>query len=174
MLALLAADVATYSALRSFLYERVDASLDTANAALEGSHGPLVETAVDRLAPGTFVEVRGPADAVEVTVTPLQAGRRLTPKLPAHIGGLTADSSGELRIFFTVGSMEPGGPEFRVRASTLGDGTQLIVAVSLHDTVLTLRQLLAIELAVTGVALVAAAGLGWWLVQVGLRPLADV
>jgi two-component system OmpR family sensor kinase len=175
MLALGAADVATYSALRSFLYQRVDTSLDAAHLAVE--HGPLQQAAVDRSAPGTFVELRGPADNVEgsVILSHQTGDHLLTPKLPTHIGGLTAgDGPGEPRTYFTTGSMEPGGPQFRVRASTLSDGSQLIVAVSLHDTTLTLHQLLAIELAVTAAALVAAAGLGWWLVQVGLRPLADV
>ncbi len=173
-LALGAADVATYSALRSFLYKRVDASLDTAQIAVE--HRPLQDAAIDRSAPpGTFVELRGPADNIEraVILAP-PGGQQVTPKLPNHIRGLTAGDGGEPRTYFTVEAMERGGSPFRVRASTLGDGSQLIVGVPLHDTILTLHQLLAIELAVTAAALVAAVGVGWWLVQVGLRPLADV
>ena len=70
--------------------------------------------------------------------------------------------------------MQPGGPEFRVRASVLPDGRQLIVAVPLSSTYTTLHHLLLIELAVTGGALVLAGRIGWWLVRLGLRPLRDI
>ncbi len=50
----------------------------------------------------------------------------------------------------------------------------MIVALPLDDTKATLRRLLVVELLVTVGALGAAAALGWWLVQVGLRPLDDV
>src|SRR5205807_3720497 len=66
------------------------------------------------------------------------------------------------------------GPEFRVRVGQLGDGGQLILALPLGGTSATLHRLLAIELAVTGGALAAAVGLGWWLVRAGMRPLASV
>jgi two-component system OmpR family sensor kinase len=56
----------------------------------------------------------------------------------------------------------------------LRDGEQLILAVPLDDTRATLRRLFNIELAVTATALLVAVALGWWLVRVGLRPLADV
>src|SRR3954462_13273348 len=75
LVALLAADVATYSSLKNFLYDRVDESLQTAQQGLErgisgegpGSprHGGPPDAG--RFAPGTFVEVRDSDDAVSFT-----------------------------------------------------------------------------------------------------------
>ena len=82
--------------------------------------------------------------------------------------------SGAQARYFNAPSVQPGGPEFRVRASVLPDGRQLIVAVPLTSTYTTLHHLLLIELAVTGGALVLAGGIGWWLVRLGLRPFRDI
>jgi two-component system OmpR family sensor kinase len=179
LLALTAADFATYSALRSFLYQRVDQSLESAHVPLEnalrGRGGPVF---VPQEAFGTYVEVR---DAADNTITAgggrLRGDERFRPKLPAHIDHLSPGGPGptdEPHRYLTVGSAESGGPSFRVRASSVGDGAQLIVAVPLDDTTTTLHRLVLIELGVTAAALVAAAALGWWLVRLGLQPLADV
>jgi two-component system OmpR family sensor kinase len=80
----------------------------------------------------------------------------------------------EPTTYFTTSSAQSGGPPFRVRASELRNGGQLILAVPLDSTVSTLHRLAFIELAVTGGALVAALLLGWWLVRFGLRPLKAV
>ena len=61
-----------------------------------------------------------------------------------------------------------------MRVSALQDDAQLILAVPLDDTQATLRRLLTVEIGVTAAALAAAALIGWWLVRLGLRPLADV
>jgi two-component system OmpR family sensor kinase len=190
LVALVVADFVTYSSLRSFLYDRVDQSLDTAHFALERAlegHGPPGETTVASVAPGTYVEVR----ASDGRVIGISGGTRrgdqaLTPRLPAQITGLSDSGAGsggsgagggggaEARRYLTVSAAQAGGPTFRVRASVLRDGEQLILAVPLDDTRATLRRLFNIELAVTGTALLVAVALGWWLVRVGLRPLADV
>jgi two-component system, OmpR family, sensor kinase len=183
-LALLVADAATYAALRQSLYKRVDQSLDASHLAVErvveSGRGP-GEGPIAVLAPGTFVEVRDGAGNVVGTPVPARdsSGRAQLPKLPDSIAGLPASTSTgangqEARTYFTVGSVDAGGPRFRVRASALPGGEQLIVAASLHDTLDTLHKLLAIEIAVTAAALVVAAGLGWWLVRIGLAPLAVV
>ena len=182
LIALLTADVATYSSLKNFLYHRVDQSLDSAHQPLEqgfsgdvhGGHGGSPD--VGRFAPGTFVEVRTSDDAVFFT-TPanVRGGLQYTPNVADHID-LPASTGGgtDAHTYFTVDSVESGGPEFRVRASTLPAGGQLVIAVPLDDTVATLHRLLAIEAAVTVAALMAAALLGWWLVRVGLHPLGEV
>ena len=115
-------------------------------------------------------------DGTERIVKPYyRRGRESGPKLPAVIPGLTSEpGSDTTTTYFTVGSAESGGPRFRVRASTLGDGSQLILALPLDDAEATLGRLVKIELAVTLAALLAAMILGWWLVRLGLRPLADV
>jgi two-component system OmpR family sensor kinase len=210
LVALVAADVTTYSLLRSFLFTRIDQTLDTTSfsvtpllrarpalpvgasatprstgsaaaaraSGLTGATGatppgPAPSGSLARLAPGTFVQERTAAGTVvpaigQPAIAP--GGRSYTPKLPTHIAGL-GKASGAPAVYFTVSSTQAGGPQFRVRAATLAGGRQLIVAAPLGDTVGTLHRLLAVELAVTIAALLAAGLLGWWLVRVGLRPL---
>jgi len=187
LVALGAADVATYSALRSFLFSRVDQTLQTTSSAVERAvngppggttnEAPRLPDSLMSLAPGTFVEVRTAAgEPVSGQIQPaaLPGGKEYQPKLPVDIPGLTDLGAGSAAVFFTADSEQKGGPQFRVRASLLPSGKQLIVAVPLADTVGTLHRLLAIELGVTAAALVAAGLLGWWLVRIGLRPLRDV
>jgi two-component system OmpR family sensor kinase len=187
--ALLAADVATYSALRSFLLDRVDEGLQASHIQIEqclvngqcspggpgsgppgGDNGP----APDRLDPRTFLEVRYPSGAPYVQdAYRFPSTTALSPKLPAVITGFSKkeDPGGEPAKYFTAPAAQKGGPQFRVRASQLANGDQLILAVSLSDTMQTLHRLLLIELAVTGAALLLAGLIGWWLVHLGLRPL---
>ncbi|MHB1504894.1 MAG: sensor histidine kinase [Acidimicrobiales bacterium] len=180
LVALVAADFATYSSLRSFLYDRIDTSLDTAHPALEtalDSGQPLSLLTVARLAPGMFVEVRDPAGNVLFAIAAYQrGGQPITPALPAHIGGLKVPPNGlgEPVTYFTAKPAQSGGPDFRVRVSLLAGGGQLILALPLDQTASTLHRLVLVELVVTAVAMLAAAILGWWLVRIGLRPLRDV
>jgi two-component system OmpR family sensor kinase len=188
--ALLAADVATYSSLRSFLLTRVDQGL-------QQTHGP-IETAVSAGAgcgtqpgggaqPGGGGQQGGGFPGTSNTYVAILSGTKVTvcsypfepssgqvaPQLPARITGysLKADSREET-VYFDAPSVQKGGPEFRVRASILqNNGGTLILAVSLADTNATLHRLVLIELAVTGAALLLAVLIGWWLVALGLRPL---
>jgi two-component system OmpR family sensor kinase len=168
IVALTVADVATYSALRSFLYQRVDQSLDGAHLdverALDG-HGPPGERAVATLAPGTYVEVRDVSgNVVATTKGHIGGGEQVVPKLPARIDGFQdTNGPGEPNRYLTVGSVE-GSSTFRARASLLRGGGTLVLALPL----------VGVELVVTVAGLLAAVLLGWWLVKVGLRPLADV
>src|ERR1700722_7235217 len=109
VVALLAADVATYSALRSFLYSRTDQALQQSAASLplgigrqpaagQGGLGGQAPSAsgpdgsrqpppvVQTHAPGAFLEVRN-ADG-DVVLGPFaehqQGGKAFSPKLPAH------------------------------------------------------------------------------------------
>ena len=196
--ALLAADVATYSALRSFLLSKVDQGLQASHMPLEacliygngcgpaqgapgatsdsaGGAGGASGGAPPRVAPGTFVEARYPS--AQPTVEPLIDGNaELSPRLSETISGLSVknDQPGEPTAYFNAPSAEKGGPEFRVRASMYSNGDQLIIAVSLTDTYQTLHRLLLIELAVSGGAVALAGVIGWWLVRLGLRPLRDI
>jgi two-component system OmpR family sensor kinase len=198
--ALIAADVATYSALRSFLLSRVDQDLQSSHMQIEQclTHGcnqgfgpPGPPSAGDgqppsdngqspafRLDQGTFLEVVYPTGLplVQDAFENFTSNRPLSPRLPAHITGFSTknDPGGEPTVYFTVPAAQKGGPEFRVRASQLGNGDELILAVSLSDTQQTLHRLLLIELAVTGAALILAGLIGWWLVHLGLRPLRDI
>lgn len=177
LVALVVADIVTYRALSSFLYGRVDQSLDQEHVAIEQSvkNGPAEEAGFPG-APGAFVEVlhaSGSVGAVEPARLP--GGQSWSPRLPAHFTGFqTEPGPGEPYLYLTAPSTTPTGPLFRVRVERLSTGGTLIVAIPLLDTRQTLHRLLLIEIAVTAGALTAAGLLGWWLVRTGLRPLTDV
>jgi two-component system OmpR family sensor kinase len=194
LVALGAATVATYSSLRSFMYGRVDQTLQTTEMAVQRRIGvppppapdqsrpPELPDALTSVAPGTFVQVRdasGTPVAGETQPAILPGGDQYTPDVPAQVEGLAAATDGYggqdvSQVVFTADSTQSGGPEFRVLVAALPGGGQLVVAVPLTDTLATLHWLLAIELIAAGAALVAAGFLGWWLVRVGLRPLRDI
>ena len=56
----------------------------------------------------------------------------------------------------------------------MDDGRTLITGQSLHEVNETRSRLLAVLVAATGAAILIVTGLGWFLVQVGLRPLRRV
>jgi two-component system OmpR family sensor kinase len=71
----------------------------------------------------------------------------------------------------TVGSVGGGEPRYRVLVESLGTGRTLVVALPLTDIEQTLARLARIELFVALAVLTALAGLGWWVVRLGLAPL---
>ena len=197
LIALLAADIATYSALRSFLYTQVDRSLivpvhaprqTSGGGAIDGTNPlnptqstqPSQTTQPSRqLYPrspilGGFREIVSPSGSVLLQNSAQENGHSYSPRLPAHITGYSVQPDGTSATYFTAPAVQSGGPSFRVRASRLDDGNIFIVAVPLDATNNTLNRLLIIELIVTAAALIAAVLLGWWLVRVGLRPLEEV
>jgi two-component system, OmpR family, sensor kinase len=199
VVALAIADVVTYSALQSFLYQRVDQQLDQFHGRFES----LVETGT-LLTPtacaGPFAPRFGPSDqpeggaprqpsnaiqsfAVQVrylsggivdseSCAAYVSGTAYTPQIPTAIAGLTASTT--TAVYFDASAVQGNGPAFRVRASQLGDNQVLIVAEPLGDVGSTLHHLLLVELAVTAAAVVVALIGGLWLVRLGLRPLRDM
>ncbi|HET6602113.1 MAG TPA: HAMP domain-containing sensor histidine kinase [Gaiella sp.] len=168
---LVAANVATYSTLRSYLLDRTDSTLDqTAETLRRPGPGGGIRSAP----PGTFVQVRSlDGDTVVATFSgaTLPGASVPAPKLPGTVKPPALNRSQEAVRYFTVGGAH-GGPEYRVRASIAqADEAMLLVASSLRDVNSTLHRLLAIELVVTALVLAAIAGLGLWLVRLGLRPL---
>ena len=168
---LVAANVATYSTLSSYLLDRTDSTLDqTAETLRRPGPGGGIRSAP----PGTFVQVRS-LDGGSVVATfsgaTLPGASVPAPKLPGTVKPPTLNRSREAVRYFTVGGAH-GGPEYRVRASIAQDDeAMLLVASSLRDVNSTLNRLLAIELVVTALVLAAIAGLGLWLVRLGLRAL---
>jgi two-component system OmpR family sensor kinase len=169
------------------------ASEETSSTATQ----PRLPERIVNIAPGSFVQVRsadGTPISGQVQPAAVAGGSTYTPELPATIAGISAlpqttappsgfptarPSPGSLPpqipgVTFTTSAVESDGPRFRVRASLLPGGEQLIVALPLTEAYATLNRLLLVEVIVTLAALAAAMGLGWWLVRVGLRPLADV
>lgn len=188
-IALVAADAATYSSLRSFLIDQADSNLNTAHVPIEqqlsqvgpsqgqngpgDGGGPAIHGCAD-----CYVAVRG-SSGTEVIQQPfLPNGEQVSLSLPAHITGFSdrADPR-EPTTYFDAPSAS-GGPTFRVRASLLGagpsSGDTLLIAMPISDLEHTLHRLLIIEIVVTAAAL-AVVGLGaWWLVRLGLRPLSAI
>jgi two-component system, OmpR family, sensor kinase len=164
---LVAADLATYRALSSFLVDRTDSSLEDSAHSIRRPGG-------DRGAPpGVAVQVRS-ADGKTVLATlptiviPGQGAP--SPTLPATIPRPAGRDGLEAVRYFTVPGQDGG--RYRVRAS-VEDGARamLVVSTSLADVDSTLNRLLLIELVVTAFVLAGIAGLGLWLVRIGLRPL---
>ena len=155
---------------------------------------------VARLAPGMFVEIRNPqGQPIGEVPAVAQGGSQFTPELPVHIsvpaptptatsapplssglgpGGLfgpgTIPLANEAANYFTEPSRQANGPLFRVRASSLVGGYELILATPLTTIDSTLHHLIAIDEIVTLLALIAAVALGWLLVRIGLKPLSLV
>jgi two-component system, OmpR family, sensor kinase len=205
LVALAAADVATYKSLQSFLYQRIDQQLEQSHPIFERA----AETGKSIL---TFCHSQGqPAPAgnagapsADQNGTPPSAffqsqaveiqtrsgkvvggqscpayeeqNHLYTPQIPRSIAGFSTDTDDTQVAYFDAPSVQPGGPDFRVRVSTLKNGNPnlLILAQPLDDTGSTLHQLLLIELAVTGGAVIVALIGGFWLVRIGLRPLGDM
>jgi two-component system OmpR family sensor kinase len=203
VLGLVAADIATYSALQSFLYGRVDQQL--------GQAGGLVQilNQVGTLppdfcaGPGTFAprQAGGHDQAEHPGGPPFESNARqeqavqvLSPagevlahqSCPAYVGGtpyLPATShlvrpdttrQRSQSTYENAPANSPNGPEFRIRQTVLSDGSRLVVAQPLGDIASTLHHLLVVELLVTLVAIAAALVGGTWLVRLGLKPLTSM
>ncbi len=180
---LLVSDVVTYRALATSLSQRVDEQLQQAQqfaidafrqdgpgGPFEGSQGPpgdigppsgtyaALLDAAGTVVRATFFDYHG-----AVSPTP--------PTLPSGLPGSTADGTGT--SVFTASSSD--GIDYRVQATgPLPDRGTLVVAIPLTEMQATLRRLLGIELLVTIAVIVLVAGLAWWLVRVGLRPLEGI
>ena len=171
-LGLIAADVATYSSLHSFLLQRVDNTLDADHVGAEHQdleHGPGQ--------PNEYVQIRSPSgDVLYRSQVPHFPGTKAPspPDLPkGAITGLHRRGPDLVR-YFTVPARSGGG-RYRVRASLdAGSPNQLIIAGSLADVDSTLHRLTLIELLATAAVLAALAALGLWVVRLGLRPLREI
>jgi two-component system OmpR family sensor kinase len=141
VVALVVADFATYSALRSSLYKQADQNLSSSPLQIrhfldsttdfcpnpgasfgETGAGPGAPTGGG---PGTL----GSSPFIEVLTTSGQLvddrkcsayvdNKAYEPQIPSHFSGFTTQSDGTLSsIFFTAGSTDSGGPAFRVEVS---------------------------------------------------------
>jgi two-component system OmpR family sensor kinase len=144
VIALVLADFATYSALRSSLYKQVDQNLVTnrvpiSQSRLTGSvscfgragsglgyrgtgvDGPPSGPAVGHAVPNgiEYAEVRTSNGKVVAGLScPAYVNNHAySPQLPKHITGLTKQSNGTMATYFTTSSKEFGGPAFRVMVS---------------------------------------------------------
>jgi two-component system OmpR family sensor kinase len=163
---LAAADVATYTSLRSFLLDRVDSALAAGrppglpDGDTHDHDGPPAE-GVD------WYQVRTTSGAV--LAGGFLVGGGSAPKLPSTLPKASGEDG---TAYFTVRA-EDGSTSYRIRESVDPHvpGRVLLVGGSLHDVDGTLHRLLLVELLVTLSVLGAIAGLGLWVVRLGLRPL---
>ncbi|HWE71189.1 MAG TPA: HAMP domain-containing sensor histidine kinase [Acidimicrobiales bacterium] len=195
LVALIIAGITMYTSLSSFLNNRVDQTLQTTNAAFGGSEHtpgfgpppggtvpgstgggqPPTGTSAPRFAPGLFVErITAAGVTTEVQKASEPGGHQYTPSLPANLFSSFSTKPTGSSEFLTTASSQASGPQFRVLVSKTSDGDLLVIGQTLDSTAETLQQLLWIDLAVTGGALIVALLLGLWLVRVGLRPLREV
>jgi two-component system OmpR family sensor kinase len=152
MIALVVADFATYSALRSSLYKQDDQSLAQSSLRIDRFLNEPCQTPNSSVlgpgspgsgAPGAsgggggggggvfgnipFIEVRTIGhQAVVGQQCPAYVGSHsYSPQLPSQLGGLTTQTDGTLAAYFTAGAIQGGGPAFRVQVTerTLVDVT---------------------------------------------------
>src|SRR3954447_4996086 len=190
----------TYAEQRSFLLDRVDQQARDAQRAVNfelmgPDLGPGVPGCARRLPPpplingigvgrpggrgdeggsgpqglprGTVGQLRGPANRVlrSTSVRPHGEDALPAPKLPRSI---------RLDKPTTVGSKDGSGLRYRVLAEPTHDRPALttVVALPLRESDATLDRLLRVEALVIGGVLLLLGALAWWVVRLGLRPLA--
>src|SRR5205814_6578858 len=121
-LGLLAADVATYTSLRSFLFDRVDSTLDSVHTGVEalGGRGPGGPGGGQRV-PGDCVELRTLTQQVVSHGCFEEFPNASTPPAPRYPATISLPSqpntpAGDRVAFLTVPTVSGGG-RYRVRAS---------------------------------------------------------
>src|SRR5690348_11221155 len=177
---LVAADVATYSSLRSFLIDQTDSSLDAAHHAVDAivQHDSPPGFGIGNAVRGDYVAVRTSKGRTVLAYASRFYGEKKPPPptIPKSIS-LPSGTSGpdnELVSYFTTDAARGGG-HYRIRAWTNGDSPYtLLLAQPLSSVDATLHRLLWIELLVTALVLAALAALGLWVVRLGLRPLTAI
>jgi two-component system, OmpR family, sensor kinase len=183
-LGLAIADLATYTSLRSFLFDRTDNALNAAHPGVEDAlfqqqepdHGGSLR-ALAAAAPGDYIQLRqldGSILGSRMNPQFSEAKSPPPPKLPATITlpSRPTTPNGDRVRFLTVGA-QSGHDRYRVRASIepRAPNFVLIIGAPLNEVDRTLHRLVLIELLVTAAVLTAIAALGLWVVRLGLRPL---
>jgi two-component system, OmpR family, sensor kinase len=173
---LVAADVATYRALSSYLLGQVDNTLNQVhvgveNGVFEDPSGPLP------VAAGDCLELRRRNGTVlgSHCYAAFPGGEQPPqPELPAHVSLPVQPNTPSLdRVrFFTVPAISGSG-RYRVRASTEAQypGYVLLISQPLRTEDNTLHRLFLIELLVTVIVLGALTALALWIIRISLLPL---
>jgi len=148
-------------------------------AGTTGAGGLTPSTLAPPASPNDAVRLRLPAltDLYVAVVLPNGIVERQSPT--AQVGGPPAIPAGLAKLAgaagtepkpFTVGSAH-GGDGYRAVAFKTARGDVFFVAVSLHDTARTFRNVLVVE-ALATLAVLAALGLvAWFVLHLGVRPL---
>ncbi len=167
LFALTVVDVTTYVLVRDAQVNQVDDTLDRAQTPvrqLASSRDRRDWLAIPAIAPGLHVVILD-AGSIEFQSDPTPAGRVADPIAePASLEALDT-----IQTIRTV-----GGDELRARVDRLAGNHTLIVGQSLSDVRQTTSTLLGILVGASGIAIVVAMLLAWWLVTSGLTPLRRV
>jgi two-component system, OmpR family, sensor kinase len=186
------ADVVTYSSLRSFLYGRLDAQIDSSQAlaaryltfSAHAHRVPTAERIDERVSPDVYVLVlnrRGhvlvsrpsgsPALPDPMPVVPRSVRAEIIP--PPLTFGKNRGAYRPNPDGFDLSGPTGSGTQYRAQALRVPQGT-LITAISLNPTEATLSSVLRVELLVSLGVLLLLCGLALWTVRRGLRPLDDM
>lgn len=173
---LILSGIATYGALRNFLYERVDDQLRqtqpiAVRVLIDAADGERFPPAPASGPPGlpisAYAEARDAAGEV-IASESFGFSEEDATYIPSLPDGRDATKTDEP---FTVASVEDSSYRFRVLATrTVGGGT-LIVAIPLADAQETLQRLLWIEVVVAALLMGVIALLAWIVIRKELRPL---
>lgn len=160
LIGLVVAGVATYGALRSFLSDRIDSQLEAAVADPQGLERDL------RRPP---VRSSGPALRFEATERSIAL---------YYDDGTLYQSFTRIQAPSTISTgfseVEIDGTDYRFLAQPQFDGSLLAVGISLEDMRGTLARLVWLEVALGLLALAATFAIGWHLIRVAMRPLANI
>jgi two-component system, OmpR family, sensor kinase len=174
---LVAADVATYSALSSYLLGQVDTTLNQVHVGIESAVFEQSGGPTPTQVPGDCVQLRQLDGAVIGTrCFPAYPGEQhpSAASLPEQVSLPSSPNTaeGDRVNFFTVSAVSGSG-RYRVRASEEAQhpGFVLLIAQPLRAVDSTLHRLLVIEILVTVVVLAALAALALWIIRISLRPL---
>jgi two-component system, OmpR family, sensor kinase len=177
IVALLVVEAVTYVQLRAFLYDQIDRTVATsaeivgdslgANAAIGKGHlEALVSTT-----PGVYVgELQGDRTIRWQPLGVPKGGSPAAPPALTHLGPVT---DRDARHPVTV-SAASGELQYRVAVEPVGTAHAVLFAAPLDGVNDTLNRLLAIELAVSAVAIAGVLVAGAWLIGVSLRPLSRI
>ena len=175
---LVVADLVTYRELHSFLLGRVDTTLQQDHIEVENTLRQVRSCdGLQLLGPSAYVQLETADQSHTIcTIAPQGFGDQGAPAPPAVPSRIvlhpSREDGGERLRYLTVPATS-GADQWRLRASLEGN-VVIIVGDSLHDVHSTLHRLLLVELLVTLVVLAALAGLGAWVVRIGLRPLREI
>lgn len=176
LVALVLAEGFTYTATRAYLGRQLQQSLTADSNALQAVFAADPQPslrAVSAIAPGAFVQLRSPTDQVIASMPAVgPGGQELNCNLPAQIP--SPGHSNHAEVLFSAGPDGPNTTGFRVLATRLADGDQLVVGLPLSGIDTILHHLLLVEVGVVCAALLAAILLGWWLVHASMRPLRNM
>ena len=177
LVALTVAGVATYAAFTRSQLDQIDDLLQRSHEPVErivtSDDDDDQSRAIGVVAPGTLVELIAADGTVIESVPAREPGR---PPLLADLSGVTFPlpprvSNIEDQPTFRTLSALSSTTKLRVRLSRSVNGTTLVLGLPLHQAEDSRSQLVSIEIAVAGGALVLAALVGWIFVRIGLRPL---